>query len=565
MRPARRRTSSATAIVVVALLTALAAAPPAPAADATARRVASRAAPARTGDARTAADPIEPGQRVLMIGMGDSLGHGTLDAANNWLNTRAAYLELVAGSLRQATPTLFRQPVFSFRGDRLSPFALPTNLAVDGADVFSITGLEYGPRSGLPATVPASRYLADRPLPFLFQDKYDRVIYPINLFLGGTASTLDAAEWWLGRRPDVLGVDRAIVVLWIGNNDTSSAALGRGGANPSYEPLPLDVVGPELSPLLLALLELAEEQGLARFDPYTPAAIERHMTTLDDFETQLSAVLDRLLSVPGELPLDVLLVTLPYYSSIGYLFDSDDIEFYLRKLDPDYSVPSTFARVAPDGEPIEDPLAGDRVSLLSFGMMYALMATGTTGEVANRVLEIDGQQRDGLVLSQAEQQTIAARIDGYNDIIRAQAAARDRVHLVDVGGLLNLGLTGQIQIEVDGRVFGRKWVRGNGFSLDGVHPGYTAQGLIANEIIAAIDDLFGLDAPPLDLSALLATDPYIDHDGDGWAPGPDYPTGGAGSLLFLFRDVDDTDADVGVELPDDVWDRISDALLGELL
>ena len=36
-------------------------------------------------------------------------------------------------------------------------------------------------------------------------------------------------------------------------------------------------------------------------------------------------------------------------------------------------------------------------------------------------------------------------------------------------------------------------------------------------------------------------------------------------LLFLFRDPDDTDPQVQVELPPNVWDLISDIILKEIL
>jgi len=139
------------------------------------------------------------------------------------------------------------------------------------------------------------------------------------------------------------------------------------------------------------------------------------------------------------------------------------------------------------------------------------------------------------------------------------------VHFVDVGGFLNDALTGKNPVRVAGRRFSRKWVRGGAFSLDGVHPGYTGQALIANFVLTQINEALHLDAPLYDLSAVLAGDPYIDHDGDGWAPGPTYPAPGLTKLLFLFRDPDDGDPRVQPVMPLDVWNQISAALLEELL
>ncbi len=80
-------------------------------------------------------------------------------------------------------------------------------------------------------------------------------------------------------------------------------------------------------------------------------------------------------------------------------------------------------------------------------------------------------------------------------------------------------LLGKEVIEVDGRVFNRKWILGGGFCFDGVHPGYTGHALIANFILERMNEILGLNAPLQDLSEILATDPYIDRDGDGWALG----------------------------------------------
>jgi hypothetical protein len=120
-------------------------------------------------------------------------------------------------------------------------------------------------------------------------------------------------------------------------------------------------------------------------------------------------------------------------------------------------------------------------------------------------------------------------------------------------------------VVVDGRLFSRKWIRGNSFTFDGVHPGYTSQAFIANFVLERINEALGLQAPLHDLSPILAADPYVDRDGDGWAPGPDYQAAGLTELLFLFKDPDDADPGVQVELPPDVWDLISQVLLRELL
>jgi hypothetical protein len=283
---------------------------------------------------------------------------------------------------------------------------------------------------------------------------------------------------------------------------------------------------------------------------------------------QFGRVLGRLRQAAAASPMDtdIVVLTLPYYSSVGYLLDSDDLEFYLRKLDPGYTVPPTFQRVAPPGEPIVDPTAGDRVSLLTFGLMYALLHSGFSVDYVNQVLEVDGRQRDGLVLSESEQRYIRERIDRFNAALRLAAAlAGPRVHVVDVGTYLNDALTGGTPIVVDGRELGRQWGRGGAFSLDGVHPGYTGQALIANFVLAGLDAILGVETPRYDLAGVMADDPYVDRDGDGWVPGPASTGTGMTELLFLFRDPDDGDPLAEPALPEDVWMRIARALLRQVL
>ena len=228
-------------------------------------------------------------------------------------------------------------------------------------------------------------------------------------------------------------------------------------------------------------------------------------------------------------------------------------------------MPLSFKRVAPDGQPITDYVQGDRVALLTLGMMLSLAATGHSVADVNAVLEsAPGVQRDGSVLAEAEQRFIMARIDAFNDVIRAAALARGpKVHVVDAGGELNRVLTGQTPVIIDGQQISRKWTRGGSFSLDGVHPGYIGQAFIANLIIEDLNARYGLGLATHDLAQVRASDPYVDKDGDGWAPGPAVGSPGITELLFLLTDPDDTDPAVQAQIPADIWDRIATILLSQ--
>src|SRR5918996_4780406 len=70
-------------------------------------------------------------ERVLLVGLGDSLSHGTMDATNNFTNTQNAYLQKIADKLAEVVRLRFGQPLYGFDEERLKPFSLPTNLGVD--------------------------------------------------------------------------------------------------------------------------------------------------------------------------------------------------------------------------------------------------------------------------------------------------------------------------------------------------------------------------------------------------------------------------------------------------
>lgn len=504
----------------------------------------------------------------MLISIGDSLTNGTMNATNNATNALHSYIQHVAESLGKTDEICFMQPLLNNDEQRMNFYSLPTNLGVDGSNIYSVDGIEYYKRYGDSSSMRTTRFLCDRLLPWNFRDLYDHILYPLNIAACRPVSQLDAAIWLMNAQRRYNPQGRAVVLFWMGNNDSSSAALGYGAHNPTYIPLPLDMIIGEVSQPVAGLLVYGLQNNLIADNPYALESIIRNLTDPDDFQAQYRRCVDRLLNETGidNSTADIFLCTLPYYSSVGYLFDSDDMEFYFRKVNPGYAVPETFKRVAPAGSAITDYTKGDRISLITFMCMYVLLSQGYDVSSVNRVIEEDGLQRDGLVLSEEEQALIRERIDRFNAVIEDTADRYgDRVHLIRSGEYLNDMLTGTVEITVNGMNFSRKWGRGNSFTLDGVHPGYTAHANIANFVITALNEELGLSAPPVDLAAVLENDPYVDRDGDGWVVGPDYNVEGIPEMLFLFRDPDDDDPEAQPAVPEDVWQRISDALLRLIL
>jgi hypothetical protein len=197
----------------------------------------------------------------------------------------------------------------------------------------------------------------------MLEDKYDKVLYPLNLLNRGPMSQLDGAIWLLSTKAPALRSGRR---RWFSDRQ-QRLQLRRPRLRRRQPRVPADTDRrgrPGDQPLLRLLLRFGERRGEVSFEPYAPAAIARNLTLLDDFAAQYERILSRLLAetAASGVPRKVFACTLPYYSSVGYLMDSEDLEYYLRKQNAAYTVPPSFKRVAPPGDPIEDPLLGDRFS-----------------------------------------------------------------------------------------------------------------------------------------------------------------------------------------------------------
>ncbi len=493
---------------------------------------------------------------------------GTMNATNNATNTLHAYMQKVYESLKEASPVSFSQPLLDNQENRLMPFTIPTNLGVDGSDIYSFEGKKYYKRYGTGESFVSRDFLCDKLFPCGPTDLYDTVLYPINLLAFEPVSQLDASLWLLNTMARTAHPATAVVILWIGNNDSSKSSLGLGASNPSFIPLPLDLIEHKLNPNLSALLRFRENRGLLSFEPYLLSSITRNLTEADDFAEQYNRILTRFETevTESELQSEFFLCTLPYYTSVGYLVDSEDIEYYLQKANASYTVPFSFKRVAEPGNPPTDSLRGDRISLFTLLSMYILLTEGQSVNFVNQALELNGEQRDGLVLSEDEHHYIMTRIDSFNAAIKESVSGSNlSVHLIDTGHFLNEVLTGKTVLTINDRVFNRKWGRGNSFSSDGVHPGYTAHALIANFIVEHLNEQLDLEAPLHDLSPIAENDPYVDKDEDGWVEGPPYEAPGLAKLLLLFKDPDDRDTTVAPTLPPDIWHRITTIFLEEFI
>ncbi len=106
---------------------------------------------------------------------------------------------------------------------------------------------------------------------------------------------------------------------------------------------------------------------------------------------------------------------------------------------------------------------------------------------------------DSLVITLPERAVIEALVDEYNAAI-ADLAAQRGAALADFHGAFARAHTNGVL--VGGVRYGTSYVSGGLFSFDGLHPSSLGQGLIANEVIRAVNAKFGASIPPVDLAPL---------------------------------------------------------------
>ena len=474
--------------------------------------------------------------KTTLLGVGDSLTQGTRDATNNRYHLENAYLQKVAEKLNLVLPLKFNQAWLDVNGNRLNPLVVPTNLGVDGEDLFSVEGYEYYKRAGSGSNYLSSEYLCDRLQPYLFTDMHDKILYPINILARKPVSQIDALIWHLNNR-----TGPAMVIFWVGNNDAALSSLGLGGKNPEYFPIPLDLIKDKLRPAVSYLLSFGRNLGLLAFDPFTTSTIEHNLTDISDFTAQFNRLANRINLSRSSV--QFFFLTYPYYQEVGYLMDAEDLAFYLtNKLG--YAIPETFS---------------GRVSLLTFFCLYALAKGGELDRIAPVLLD------DSLVVSPGESNLIKARIDQFNSVV-SSLNGRTNVHIVPAGEKLNAAFS--TGVEVNGRLLTRNWGRGSSFSLDGVHPGHTIHAHIANILLEEINKVIPTPAAYWDLATVMASDPYVDFDGDGWVAGPNLSASGRTKILYLFKDYQEGvygPAVIDTMAVADVWSLISDALLEEII
>jgi len=138
--------------------------------------------------------------------------------------------------------------------------------------------------------------------------------------------------------------------------------------------------------------------------------------------------------------------------------------------------------------------AGDFVTQAGLGLVPGILANPAAGPLPN-----------GGVLTASEAATVSARVEEFNAVIAAQAAAHGAV-LVDIHSLTET-------FRERGYVVGGQRLTtsflGGLFSLDGVHPTNTGYAVIANEFIKALNSQRAAGIPPVNVRKVQKDDPLV--------------------------------------------------------
>lgn len=136
------------------------------------------------------------------------------------------------------------------------------------------------------------------------------------------------------------------------------------------------------------------------------------------------------------------------------------------------------------------PLANDDYVLLTASSLIP-QGFGIPTAIGGR-----GPLPDSAVLSASEVATIRNRVNGFNQVIRTSAQANGAA-LFDAAALLQRAAT--TGVNIGGVNYTNRFLLGGIFSYDGVHPTDLGYAVIANEFIAAINDTYGAEIPPVNL------------------------------------------------------------------
>jgi len=322
-------------------------------------------------------------------------------------------------------------------------------------------------------------------------------------------SQVDAA---VAEKPDM-------VMLWAGNNDALAGALSG-----------------EVNDLSLTPMEDRPWKREHKKWPWSKPTLVDTPEVIPGFASTMNTAVSRLLQ---ETSAEVMLMNIPDVTVIPHLFKLGE------KVGP-----LPFRMVLPGGVDVTDKISnwklptrvngkgkdgrayfpeGTRVGMaqiLKKLTHYYKVKTEADLDVAlSSMLRGGGVFTESEALDPEETATIQKRVHEYNDLLKSFEEKNDRIHLVDVNGMLTRAAKQGIALRGEGEpvtvtnIFtgsqDRRGYQGM-FSFDGIHPSDVGYAVVANEIIDKVrtdlkdDPRFTtlLQSQPVDEKAALAGDPH---------------------------------------------------------
>lgn len=145
-------------------------------------------------------------------------------------------------------------------------------------------------------------------------------------------------------------------------------------------------------------------------------------------------------------------------------------------------------------------IVGGTTKQLKLGKDF-LTLTSKSEIAAGKGLSPSNPLPDKYVLDSAEVATAKNIIAQYNSTIATLASAKGFT-LVNINSVLNNVATSTNGVLFNGVRFSTKYLTGNLFSLDGVHPTSQGQAIIANEIIKAINSKYNANIPLINVATI---------------------------------------------------------------
>lgn len=427
-------------------------------------------------------------EKVVLINLGDSYANGVQSGSGN-VNQYTqvnSYPQVIANQMTESFDLVWDNPLVDMDKERIDDTFYPYNVGVDGATVQSL----------LTQTTDEWDYL-------------NELMKPIADHTGAPVTQLEAAEYVAGLHSDRT---KKIITLLIGGNDVLGTVNAGGGT--------------QLTAFHInAFFNDVDTSGNSLNAGHDLPSVTANLTT----------VIDRLKEIPNS---HVFVASLPSVAGIAGLFNKEDIAKMAVYDDPQVTALA-------DGEYMGFvPVGGFGVPGLP-GLAGALAANDATLNGTISAI-LAGGGNDAFSLTSAEIALIESRTNAINDHIESLVDANDNVYLVDLVSFFDMIIAGETS--VDGQLISRSY-GGGLFSLDGFHPSNTGYALIGNVFINTINETGLFDRIPLaDLTVILANDPYIDVDQDGYVPGPSDL-----SIIDIafgsFLDCDDTDPAVYAPFP----------------